>query len=143
MPATMARLSLVLLLAACSAPQDTSSHHSSTRSLTCSNGTIDDTESDVDCGGSCLKCIAGRHCRADADCQTAWCSEGICAPDQPSCDDQHKNGRETDVDCGGPCGGCATGQACAVSADCRSESCVEHVCDASATCHDAQLTPGE
>lgn len=51
--------------------------------------------------------------------------------EQPTCDDEIKNGNETDVDCGGSCSHCAAGQQCSADADCSSpygEMCVNGVC---------------
>jgi hypothetical protein len=38
---------------------------------TCSDNTLDGSETDVDCGGPCpKKCAPGQHCMVNADCQT-------------------------------------------------------------------------
>jgi hypothetical protein len=47
----------------------------------CSNGTLDGTESDVDCGGTCGACAAGRTCFRDLD-----CASGVCAGDSRCAD---------------------------------------------------------
>lgn len=45
---------------------------------TCSDGVLNGTESDVDCGGSCPICADGKLCRSDADCapSTYNCGDG-------------------------------------------------------------------
>ena len=47
----------------------------------CSNGAFDaESESDVDCGGSCAPCEAtGANCTLGADCAYNWCRSGVCA----------------------------------------------------------------
>jgi hypothetical protein len=46
--------------------------------VTCGNGLLDDTESDVDCGGKCTPCDAGRTCLVDQDCASVSCVESAC-----------------------------------------------------------------
>jgi hypothetical protein len=47
---------------------------------TCANGTLDGTESAIDCGGSaCLGCGVGATCGVDGDCLTGRCTSGVCA----------------------------------------------------------------
>jgi hypothetical protein len=51
----------------------------------CSDGQLDGTETDVDCGGSCATvegqtCAAGQNCLAGSDCQSSLCSAGVCQP---------------------------------------------------------------
>ncbi len=47
---------------------------------TCSNGLEDGCETDIDCGGrSCGGCEDFENCLVDGDCQSAICSNGICA----------------------------------------------------------------
>ncbi len=43
---------------------------------TCSNGRLDNSESDVDCGGSnsgCPRCLGGKKCVIDRDCRSLTC----------------------------------------------------------------------
>ncbi|MBT6491269.1 MAG: hypothetical protein HOK97_15970, partial [Deltaproteobacteria bacterium] len=84
----------------------------------CLNGSTDaGSETDTDCGGSCVSCINGKTCSGDSDCQSGRCAENICTAN--TCNDSLKNGKETDVDCGGPdCGGCIKSQACWIDEDC-------------------------
>ena len=72
---------------------------------TCSNGVLDEDETDVDCGGSCAPCDDGLACLEPSDCASMVCTDNLCAA--PSCDDQVQNGEEADVDCGGDCTFCA------------------------------------
>ena len=48
---------------------------------TCSDGTRNDTETDVDCGGSCTtRCALGASCTVSEDCAAeAVCRAGVCA----------------------------------------------------------------
>jgi hypothetical protein len=44
----------------------------------CTDGTQNGNESDVDCGGTCPDCARGRRCTMDGDCQTGNCQSGVC-----------------------------------------------------------------
>ena len=99
----------------------------------CSDGTRNGTESDVDCGGPCPKCALGKRCTSATDCESAECMGGSCAA--ISCSDGEKNGAETDVDCGGgSCPACTDGRKCATGSDCQSTTC-QTTCKA-VTCED-------
>ena len=93
----------------------------------CNNLTLDEDETDVDCGGSCAPCGTGSPCDAPSDCINGSCDE-ICLP--AACDDSVRNGLETDVDCGGPdCALCPDGSTCASQSDCDgATTCFENVC---------------
>lgn len=41
---------------------------------TCSNGTLDPGETDLDCGGPCKPCEPGQRCGVDTDCATHTCT---------------------------------------------------------------------
>jgi len=91
----------------------------------CNDGTLNGSETDVDCGGGlCLVCANGSHCRMDADCASSFCNSGICA-NLASCSDGVRDGSETDVDCGGPnpCPRCVNGQGCTSPSDCTTGNC--------------------
>jgi hypothetical protein len=94
-----------------------------TAAATCSNGILDGTETDVDCGGpGCVPCPAGGACVVDHDCRDRQCSGGTCGPD--TCFNSVQDGLETDVDCGGKvCPPCAAGQSCLAHDDCASGQC--------------------
>jgi hypothetical protein len=71
---------------------------------TCSDGILNQGETDVDCGGPCPPCAAGQICAEAGDCAAAVCnsnprcSGGICAqrpePDKTSCDEGGPQTRE-------------------------------------------------
>ena len=45
----------------------------------CANGVKDGDETDVDCGGSaCGPCGLGKACSDGGDCQSAFCTDGVC-----------------------------------------------------------------
>jgi len=93
----------------------------------CSNGTQDENETGVDCGGSCQPCPPGAGCVQNADCDSSVCEGGSCS--QPTCSDGVRNGDETERDCGGArCPKCAPGSACKVDTDCSSNTCTNHTC---------------
>ncbi|MBI2389585.1 MAG: VCBS repeat-containing protein [Deltaproteobacteria bacterium] len=78
----------------------------------CSDGTANGAESDVDCGGGvCAKCAVGKTCRGPDDCASGSCDAGKCG--SASCTNGIKDGDEIDVDCGPSCGKtCKEGQKC-------------------------------
>lgn len=45
----------------------------------CSNGIADGTETDIDCGGSCAKCVIGDSCAAAGDCVSGECVSEVCS----------------------------------------------------------------
>ncbi len=45
----------------------------------CSDGMRNDTETDVDCGGSCGACAEGKTCTVGRDCTNGTCFAGTCA----------------------------------------------------------------
>src|SRR5262245_42919275 len=57
----------------------------------CNDGRLNGDESDVDCGGSCMRCADGRSCRNAADCASNNCLNFTCAP-AANCMDFIKNG---------------------------------------------------
>ena len=46
---------------------------------TCSDEAKNGTESDLDCGGACMKCGLGNTCQANADCSQGLCIAGTCS----------------------------------------------------------------
>lgn len=46
---------------------------------TCANKVIDGDETDIDCGGTCGRCSAGRKCKVAADCASTNCEANRCA----------------------------------------------------------------
>jgi hypothetical protein len=109
----------------------------------CKDGTLNGSETDIDCGGpDCPPCEDEQLCRADADCRSKHCSAGICGVTcvqngtcKP-CSDGVQDGIETDVDCGGAeCLPCDPGKSCKTASDCSSRVCVNSRC-AKPTCSD-------
>jgi hypothetical protein len=95
---------------------------------TCSDTTLDGDESDVDCGGSCTPCPAGKMCSRFDDCLSKRCEQGVCAQSD-ACFDHLLDGDETDVDCGGgSCPACAPGASCVRFSDCGSLACDDGRC---------------
>src|SRR5262245_41234914 len=85
----------------------------------CSNMMAVADEVDVDCGGSCAPCAAGKRCKKGTDCASQSCTNNAC--DVPACDDKIRNGDESDVDCGGKvCLACDAGRMCSAGFDCAS-----------------------
>ena len=86
---------------------------------TCSDDMKNGKESDVDCGGSCVKCEDDKNCNEGSDCESNYCAYGTCNSD--ACFDDKLSGSETDVDCGGACPTkCGEGSYCDYNEDCIS-----------------------
>jgi hypothetical protein len=107
----------------------------------CSDGTEDDGETDVDCGGTCAPCLASHGCTSGSDCASGNCVGSICQT--PTCSDGIANGVESDIDCGGAnCVPCAVGKDCHVASDCTTAVCVASICRAP-SCTDGQKNGAE
>ncbi|MFO0755930.1 MAG: DNRLRE domain-containing protein [Byssovorax sp.] len=106
----------------------------------CSDHAQNGSETDVDCGGSCLPCATGLHRASGPDCESAVCAASTCAA--PTCADGVKNGGEAAIDCGGPCLPCAAGSSCSAGADCASGVCLGGSCQAP-SCADGLKNGGE
>ncbi|MBI5497877.1 MAG: hypothetical protein HY904_22935 [Deltaproteobacteria bacterium] len=107
-------------------------------SPTCDDGQKNGDESDLDCGGSCARCLPGAACGGDADC-VGLCISAVCR--LPACGNARKDGDETDADCGGSCEPCAGGRTCVVGGDCASRVCANGAC-AAPSCND-QVANGD
>lgn len=99
----------------------------------CKDGTKNDSETDIDCGGGCTPCDTGKRCSVPSDCVSGVCKDAgtglLCQV--PTNTDGVKNGQETGIDCGGPANPkCATGQGCSSREDCTSDYCKAHTCTA-------------
>jgi formylglycine-generating enzyme required for sulfatase activity len=46
---------------------------------TCNDKVLDGTETDIDCGGGCPRCSAGKKCKLSSDCASNSCETGRCA----------------------------------------------------------------
>jgi hypothetical protein len=115
-------------------------------SLSCGNGQMDGSETDVDCGGEeCAPCDNGSTCEQSSDCTSGSCDSeaGVCL--SPRCTDGILNDDEVDVDCGGrSCLPCQDGQHCMSAADCEHGYCNELVEQCMpATCQDKVLSGNE
>ena len=99
----------------------------------CSDGFVNQDETDVDCGGvTCPGCPGGSACNVDSDCLSGFCIAGICA-EPGTCNDGVQNQNETDVDCGGTCGAtCLINEVCNAAGDCESGVCTNNQCKCSA-----------
>ncbi|HZF52610.1 MAG TPA: carboxypeptidase-like regulatory domain-containing protein [Polyangiaceae bacterium] len=94
---------------------------------TCIDNVKNGSETDVDCGGPCGACLAGKACASPSDCLSQVCVNKICQA--PKCSDAVKNGTETDIDCGGmSCPKCANTKACVSNTDCSSNLCLNNKC---------------
>ncbi|CAF4015699.1 unnamed protein product, partial [Adineta steineri] len=93
------------------------------KGYTCTDGIMNDDETDIDCGGSCSKCTVGQKCTLTNDCANVQCINDICAI--PTCTDGIKNQDETDLDCGGSTctKRCSSEQACLSNTDCTTDNC--------------------
>ncbi len=98
---------------------------------TCSDGVVNQTETDLDCGGTCPACDVLKKCKTGVDCTSKVCADKgtglLCQA--PTSMDGVQNGTETDVDCGGmgnPM--CVDGKKCVARGDCASDVCVGGKC---------------
>jgi len=106
----------------------------------CYNAKKEDNETDIDCGGVCPPCYAGKKCVNDSDCLSKICKSNICA--EASCDDGILNQGESDIDCGGPCTACPVGKGCLEDSDCQTGYCNNGFCDET-TCGDGECEGSE
>src|SRR5262245_20467682 len=44
----------------------------------CNDGILNGSESDIDCGGECSGCTAQQACATTDDCETRFCTSGLC-----------------------------------------------------------------
>jgi hypothetical protein len=100
----------------------------------CADHSRNGSETDIDCGGNCPRCDAGKTCGLGADCISAACVNASCAT--VSCVNGVQDSMETDIDCGGQgCPPCSLGLRCRIDGDCIDGTCVDEECRAS-TCTD-------
>lgn len=96
------------------------------------DGKKNQDETDVDCGGATApKCLLGKACAKNEDCQLLACTASICV--KPTETDGTQNGGESDVDCGGSgvtegdfsytAPRCKDASKCAVDGDCMTGAC--------------------
>ncbi|QQR89696.1 MAG: SBBP repeat-containing protein [Myxococcales bacterium] len=98
------------------------------QAATCFDGTINQDETDTDCGGSvCGACGDGFGCTLSSDCNSGVCTGNICQA--ATCSDNIQNQDESDIDCGGSsCGRCVNGDSCSIDLDCISLNCDTGTC---------------
>jgi hypothetical protein len=93
------------------------------QSVSCTDGVKNGNETDVDCGGVCSPCAAGKGCLIDADCASAACVGNLCcAAGTADCNGNPADGCEatlaTDPHNCGRCGvACGTNISC-VAGEC-------------------------
>ncbi|MFV8754332.1 hypothetical protein ACNOYE_27620 [Nannocystaceae bacterium ST9] len=89
---------------------DTTDATDTTSGDSCSDGSINQDETDIDCGGStCGPCADGSMCLAPTDCTSTNCVDGLCAP----------LGCQADEDCNALDGACSDG-----TCDLQTNECV-------------------
>jgi hypothetical protein len=94
----------------------------------CTDGTRNGQEIDVDCGGGCALCPISAQCTQNDQCQSGFCQAGRCT-DPGTCNDGVRNGTETFNDCGGDrCPRCADRLPCTQASDCANNNCFNNVC---------------
>lgn len=113
--------------------------------LYCSNGLLDATETDIDCGGSCgPTCLANQSCVANTDCASQVCDPVTLRCSMASCFDGVQNGYETGLDCGGDCDPCEDGMLCLSDDDCETGFCsAQGMCTEEDDCANGVLNEGE
>lgn len=99
----------------------------------CENGTQDNAETDVDCGGDlCPNCPLGSACEEDEDCDAGPCEGGTCACAALTCASTITCASEVDDGCGGTLdcsNNCAGSEVCFNDNCCTpATSCPEGVC---------------
>jgi hypothetical protein len=100
----------------------------------CTNGTVDGTESDIDCGGDeCPACENGKACNDADDCESRFCDD---SPEKGTCaackkDEDCGNGGYCDTDGGNVCADLkSNGDKCARADECSSGHCADtHCCN--------------
>jgi hypothetical protein len=108
---------------------------------TCSDGSKDQGESDIDCGDPnnlCPRCGTNKVCTDNSNCASSHCVQGFCVA--ATCEDGILNGNETARDCGGGCKACPDDSACSQPTDCTSGVCTKNVSNVTVcqkpTCND-------
>ncbi|MBL9015037.1 MAG: DUF4215 domain-containing protein [Myxococcales bacterium] len=128
-----------------------------TVNISCHDMTLNQGETDVDCGGNmngCQRCANTKTCVNNGDCASGNCVNNMgvktCqpAPPPPTCNDGIQNQGETAIDCGGTgngCQRCANTVACTMGTDCASGFCNgSNVCaPVPAVCGNGAIETGE
>ncbi|MFM2152050.1 MAG: hypothetical protein RL199_485 [Pseudomonadota bacterium] len=106
---------------------------------TCSDGSKNGDETDVDCGGTlCAPCADTKACAVGRDCESGVCARlaGTLKCAVPTGADKARNGSETDVDCGGPdrTRKCIARQRCFEDTDCANSTAAPLACGENGLC---------
>ncbi len=110
----------------------------------CTNNIQDQTETDIDCGGSCQGCQEDAKCIENSDCSSGFCHPSTKKCKKEACNDGIKNGQETDIDCGSACQNkCSLEAKCIQNLDCSSGNCEFGVCKKPSPCSNNVLDSGE
>lgn len=98
--------------------------------MTCSDGYINQNETDLDCGGICgATCANNLKCKVHEDCMSNFCTPDSLVCIEMTCNDGYLNLNETDVDCGGVCGAtCEYNEDCLTNSDCAEDFCFKSKC---------------
>jgi len=73
-----------------------------TATESCSDGILNQDESDTDCGGECEACPLHYKCNTDSDCKSDYCDDGMCLTEpeeEPDDDDYPDNGGDNADTC--------------------------------------------
>ncbi|WP_437906788.1 hypothetical protein WME95_02155 [Sorangium sp. So ce327] len=106
----------------------------------CSDGTKNNEETDVDCGGSiCPKCDAAKACTAATDCTSGFCADGVCCDE--ACDAECDSCTAA-LKASGDDGECGPSKA---ETECGEATCSEGVETSRGTCdgENVECGPGE
>ena len=95
--------------------------------ISCTDGALNQDETDKDCGGSCPnKCDLSKKCASNDDCADNLCRDDYCVALHCVNGSKDATSGETDNDCGGQrCRPCSKGEDCLANTDCRSQLCGE------------------
>jgi hypothetical protein len=109
----------------------------------CTDQVLDQTESDIDCGGGCDGCEVGKICVDDADCASGSCKNQRCVA--LSCSDGERNQNEMAIDCGGICSSAANGYSrCPLGSECNvADDCQSGICNTAFQCASPATVPAE
>ena len=99
----------------------------------CSDGILNQDETDVDCGGVCDPCSLNMSCRQGIDCHSGLCINNTCSLPL-DCKNSYQDVNETDIDCGGVCQPCGLHKYCVVNRDCKSNYCRQGMCEPEPDC---------
>ncbi|MGV8141381.1 MAG: hypothetical protein ACP5NW_02990, partial [Candidatus Woesearchaeota archaeon] len=108
----------------------------------CLNNVKDISESDIDCGGSCIACDIGQTCFSDDDCVSLRCGNDDRCIVNTCINGALDAESETSIDCGGECEPCPIDSGCILGSDCESGYCSGGICSAD-PCSNGIIDEGE